>query len=143
MAVHYEVKVGETFMVSGPANVTVKGGETPLVVDSAEDFQAHAPTITSLEPATAESGSEDFTLYVTGENFTGDTILVFGDQDEPTTLNEDGTVSTIVKPSIFAPAAVPVAVRNGPARSAPVDFIFTDPDAPETTSKGRKKRRDD
>jgi hypothetical protein len=36
----------------------------------------------------------DFDLHVTGENFTTASIIYFAGHDEPTTLNEDGTVST-------------------------------------------------
>jgi hypothetical protein len=127
MAVHYEVPAGKSLVISGPANITVKGGELPMVVDDAADFQAAAPTLSALDPSTAESGAADLTLTITGTGFDGNSVIVFGDVDEPTTLNEDGTVSTGVKPTMFAPAVVPVRVRNGPARSAPLDFSFVDP----------------
>jgi hypothetical protein len=86
-----------------------------------------APTVTSLDPATAESGEADLDLKVSGTGFTESTVIIFGTMDEPTTLNADGTVSTGVKPSLFAPAAVPVSVRNGPLHSNAIDFTFTDP----------------
>jgi hypothetical protein len=140
MAVHYEVPIGKTFVVSGPANVRVTGGESPLIVDDVTEFQDAAPTITSIAPDTAEAGSpDDITMIVTGTDLSANTIIVFADQDERTTFNADGTVSTIVKPSIFvSPDTVPVAVRNGPARSAAVDFTFTDPAGAARTSKKKK-----
>jgi hypothetical protein len=127
MSVHYEVPIGQTLVISGPANVRVVGGEMPMVVDDAGAIAAAAPAITSLDPATVESGSPDITLVVSGTGFDASSTIVFADQDEPTTLNDDGTLSTGVKPGMFAPATVPVAVRNGPARSAPMDFTFVDP----------------
>ena len=137
MAVNYEVRPGETMVISGPANVAVKGGEMPMLVDDAAEFAAAAPTLSALDPDSAESGSGDIVLTVSGDGFAATATIVFGDHDEPTTHNADGTLSTGVKPSLFAPAVVPVAVRNGPARSKPLDFTFTDPGA-GTTAKKRK-----
>jgi hypothetical protein len=127
MSVFYGVPSGKTFVISGPADVTVKGGEYPMVVDDLAEFSANAPSITSLDPATAESGAADLTLTVNGDNFNGDSVIVFGDFDEPTTLMADGSLTTGLKPSLFAPATVPVRVRNGPARSPVSDFTFTEP----------------
>jgi hypothetical protein len=138
MAVHYEVPAGKTFAIAGPANVTVKGGEHPAIVDNVAEAQAAAPVLTSIEPASAESGSEDFTIALTGEGFTAQSVIIFGTMDEPTTLQADGTLTTGVKPSLFAPAVVPVSVRNGPLHSASVDFTFTEAGAPLAAS--RKKR---
>ena len=59
------------------------------------------PTITALEPATCAIGSDDFDLHVTGEGFGPESIIYFAGYDEPTTLNEDGTLSTGVKPSLW------------------------------------------
>ena len=88
------------------------------------------PVISSLEPAEAVSGEPDFTLVISGENFFTGSVIVFGTHDEPTTFDEEaGTVSTGVKPSLFAPAVVPVKVRNGPLVSDPSDFTFTGAEA--------------
>ena len=88
------------------------------------------PTISGLEPSEAVSGDPDFTLVVSGENFFSGSIIVFGEQDEPSTFDEEaGTLSTVVKPSLFQPATVPVKVRNGPMVSAPSNFTFTGPAA--------------
>jgi hypothetical protein len=86
------------------------------------------PIISSLEPDEAVSGDPDFTLVVSGDNFFAGSVIVFGTQDEPTTFDEEaGTLSTGVKPSLFAAATVPVKVRNGPLVSDPSDFVFTGP----------------
>jgi hypothetical protein len=52
---------------------------------------------------------------------------MFGSEDEPTTMVSDTELTTIVKPSLFAPATVPVTVRTGRFTSDPVDFTFTEP----------------
>lgn len=126
MAVHYHVPDKETLLIRGPANVTVKGGQVP-VIGTGEDLTNAMPTITSLDPAEAESGSADVTMTVNGTNFNDGTTIVFGQHDEPTTFVSDTQVSTGVKPSLFAPATVPVKVRNGPATSESLDFTFTEP----------------
>jgi CMP-2-keto-3-deoxyoctulosonic acid synthetase len=137
MAVFYDVPMGETLVIRGPANVTVKGGEVP-VVGKLEDITSSIPEITSLEPDSAESGSENVTMVVNGSGFTENSVIVFGQHDEPTTLISETQVSTGVTPSLFAPATVPVKVRNGPAESNEVNFTFTDPAASAGTAKRRR-----
>jgi hypothetical protein len=83
------------------------------------------PQIDSLSQNSAVSGDPDFTLFLTGTGFYQPSVIVFANHDEPTTLNEDGTLSTGVKPSLFAPATVQVQVRNGETLSNAVDFTFT------------------
>jgi hypothetical protein len=90
---------------------------------------ADPPVLTSLNPATAVSGDPDFELHCVGTGFTSRSVIQFGShvaQDEPTTLNSPTDVSTMVKPSLFAPATIPVYVRNGLVWSDPeVDFTMT------------------
>jgi hypothetical protein len=81
--------------------------------------------LASLSPNTVVSGSPDFVLSCIGTGFTPNTVMKFGDYDEPTTFVSETEVTTIVKPSLFAPAAVPVLVRNGDVLSEPLDFTFT------------------
>ena len=86
------------------------------------------PTISGLEPSEAASGSADFTLVVSGENFFSGSVIVFGEHDEPSTFDEGAsTLSTVVKPSLFQPATVPVKVRNGPMLSEPSRLHFHRP----------------
>jgi IPT/TIG domain len=97
------------------------------------------PSISSLNPTETEIGGEDFTLYVSGENIFRDSVINFAGQDEPSTLNEDGTLSTVVKPSLWAdPVTVPVIIKNGPESSDPVDFAFNAPAA----SRSKKKKEE-
>jgi hypothetical protein len=85
------------------------------------------PTLASLNPAMAVSGDPDFVMSCIGTGFTAGSVIRFGDFDEPTTLVSDTEITTGVKPSLFAPAVVPVLVRNGPIYTAPLDFTFTEP----------------
>jgi hypothetical protein len=139
MAVNYGVPAGKTFMIAGPANVSVTGGEYPAIVDSVGDAQAQAPVLISLDPAEVENGPDapDVTLAITGDRFTGESVIVFNGGDEPTTLTSEGKLTTIVRSSIFGAGPLPVAVRNGPLHSNSLDFTLVAP-APEATS--RKKR---
>jgi hypothetical protein len=89
------------------------------------------PVLSALTPDTAVSGDADLTLSCDGTDFTADCVIVFGSVDEPTTFVSDTEVTTIVKPSLFAPAVVPVTVRNGANRSNAVDFTFTAPQVVE------------
>ena len=148
MAVHYEVPMGETLVIRGPANVTVKGGEVP-VVGKLEDVASSVPAIESLEPDSVESGGENVTMIVNGTGFIDTSVIVFGQHDEPTTFISGTQVSTGVTPSLFAPATVPVKVRNGPAESNEVNFTFTDPAAAgraknggDDVQKGQKGQKD-
>jgi hypothetical protein len=84
------------------------------------------PVIESLEPAFVSIGSPDFDLVVHGDNFTEQSVINFAGHDEPTTF-ADGTVTTVVKPSLWqAPDIVQVIIKNGTVSSGPVDFEFTD-----------------
>jgi hypothetical protein len=99
---------------------------------------AVTPTISALEPDTCAIGDPDFDLHVTGGDFGVNTIIYFAGHDEPTTLNEDGTVSTGVKPSLWgAPAVVQCYVRNGTLHSNPMEFTFTEAAAGGTRKGGQ------
>jgi hypothetical protein len=101
-----------------------------------EDIDVPKPSISSINPIEATIGDDDFTLYVTGENFFKDSVLNFAGQNEPTTLNEDGTLSTGVNMALWqGPDTVPVVIKNGPEVSDPVDFTFNAP-----SSRSKKKR---
>jgi hypothetical protein len=86
------------------------------------------PVITALMPAFCVIGDPDFTLFITGENFSDTSVIFFAGHDEPTTLNADGTVSTGVKPSLWgAPTTVSCRVHNGAQPSNALDFEFRAP----------------
>lgn len=88
-----------------------------------------APTISALDPNTAESGAvDDITMVVTGTGFTASSVITFAGLDEPTTLISATEVSTGVKPSLFVvPDTCAVAVRDAGGTSNSLDFTFTAP----------------
>jgi hypothetical protein len=97
------------------------------------------PTVTALTPDTAVAGEgPQVTMIVEGTGFHPKSVIMFGGNDEPTTFISSTKLSTGVKPSLFVPDAVPVAVRNaGFPASNEMPFTFTDADAPATMSKKR------
>jgi hypothetical protein len=96
------------------------------------------PVLDSLSPDTVVSGDSDFTLSCIGSGFTWETIIKFGQYDEPTTLISPTEVTTIVKPSLFVPDTVPVQVHNRSLSSEVVNFTFT---ASGTGTEERSDRR--
>lgn len=85
------------------------------------------PTLTSLSPDTAASGDPDFVLSCIGTGFTERAIMMFGQEDEPTTVVSDTEVTTIVKPSIFVPDTIPVCIRIGWFKTDAINFTMTAP----------------
>jgi hypothetical protein len=90
------------------------------------------PVLTSIEPSTAAIGDPGFTLYIKGEGFCSDSVIVFAGQDEPTRLDEEmTTVSTGVNMDVWHGAdTLEVRVRNGDQVSEPLAFTFTAAAAP-------------
>jgi hypothetical protein len=91
------------------------------------------PEITGYDPYECAIGDPDFTLVVSGTGFYPQSIIHFAGHDEPTTLTEDGTLTTGVKPSLWlAPATVQLSIFNGPIESNIVEFVFNEAAAPAT-----------
>lgn len=100
---------------------------TPQSLNEPPDYSAmvEPPAITGLTPGACVIGDADFTLHVEGTGFYPGSVINFAEHDEPTTLNEDGTLSTGVKPSLWVtPVDVQVYVRNGAVFSNAVSFTF-------------------
>lgn len=100
------------------------------------------PVVMALLPDQARSGDPDLTMRVIGTGFTAETLIVFGAYDEPTTLINANEVSTGVKPVLFAPAQVPVKVRQGEEggpESNALPFTFTGGAAPPAAEPGEEK----
>ena len=120
----YHVAEGQTLLITGPAKVDLVSDIAPIIGGAGEG--AGTPVTTSLSPPTAVAGdSEDVQLIVNGSGFNEISQIVFGGNDEPTTLLSPTQVRTIVKPSLFVADDVPVAVRNGSALSNEQTFTFT------------------
>jgi len=136
LAVHYEVRPGETLAIRGPANVTVKGGEVPLIGDPGS---VEAPTLEAIDPDTAEAGGPDFMLTATGAGFKAASTIVIGVVDVVTSFVDEGTLTANIVASSFVPGEMQVKVRTGPQVSEPVTLTFADQADVETLL--AKKRR--
>jgi hypothetical protein len=94
---------------------------------TAEDIggETVTPVITSLEPDEATIGEETFDIFVHGTGFTENSVIVFAGYEEPTDLEDDGTLSTGINMDVWQGAdVVKVAVKNGDKTSNEVDFTF-------------------
>jgi hypothetical protein len=112
-----------------PMPTSINEPQTPAFEEVAGQVP---PTITALEPDYCALGDPDFTLKVSGEGLSANSTIFFAGHDEPTSYNEDGTVSTGVKPSLWgAPVVVQCYVRNGTLHSNPLEFTFAAPSADE------------
>jgi hypothetical protein len=106
-----------------------------------ENIDVPVPAITGIDPDACAVGDADFDLHVSGENFFADSVIHFAGHDEPTTLNEDGTLSTGVKPSLWSePVVVQVMIKNGPKVSEPVDFTFAAAGTQDAHRSGKRRR---
>lgn len=102
----------------------------PMSINEPLQPMPNPPSISSLTPSSCNCGDPDFTLVVSGTGFYPGSTIVFSGNDEPTTLNGDGTLSTIVKPSLWInPDTVDVQVRNATVVSNTVEFTFNAPSA--------------
>ena len=95
------------------------------------------PSISSITPTEITIGDDSTTRYVTGENFFRDSVITFAGQNEPTTLGEDGRLSTGINMDVWhGPDTVEVFVKNGPEMSNVEYFTFNE--APASRSKKGK-----
>jgi len=87
------------------------------------------PTLTSLNPVTAEVGAAEFTLECIGTNFSPSySHINFNGGDEITTFIDATKVTTLVRPATASGAAeVPVKVRTLLGETEPQMFSFTAP----------------
>jgi hypothetical protein len=92
----------------------IVGGEGPAT-----------PVITELDPDECTIGEESFDIFVHGTGFTEDSVIVFAGQDEPTDLEDDGSLSTGINMEVWQGAdTVKVSVKNGDKMSNQKDFTF-------------------
>jgi hypothetical protein len=101
------------------------GTRRTLNVDAA--FIEAAPTLASLNPATAVVGGADLTMQCIGTNFVRGSVILWNGATENTVYVNATTVTTIVKPSLASGAGtVPVQVRNPDGQITVVrNFTFT------------------
>ena len=111
----------------GPGRTTMV---TPVSINeppTGENLPDEVPTpvISSLDPAGCEISDPEFRLYVFGSGFLPSSVIHFAGQHEPTTLEEDGSLSTGVKPQLWQSAVVvQCQIYNGDKASNAVDFEF-------------------
>jgi hypothetical protein len=97
------------------------------------------PNIVALSPNNATLGDPSFTMYITGTNLFAQSVIVFAGQNEPTTLNTDGTLSTGINMDVWhGPDTVQVSVKNGSKSSNELPFTF----AEAATRSAHKQRRE-
>jgi hypothetical protein len=86
------------------------------------------PTLISLDPASAECGSEDFTLHCNGANFNDTSVIVWNGGEEPTVFVSDAELTTIVRASLATVAMdIPVFIRTDGIDGGGLGFRFTEP----------------
>jgi IPT/TIG domain len=84
--------------------------------------------VVALAPNTAEVGSAEVQMVVTGTGFSPQTVVLFNGGPEPTDYTSPTEVTTFVQPATASgPATVPVGVQNGNLLSNTQDFTFTAP----------------
>jgi outer membrane protein assembly factor BamB len=113
----------------GTASVTVAdataGGEGSPAV-SFPINEGPSPALTSLAPAAVPVDSGNFTLIVTGSNFTPESVVLWNGQPQPTTYDSSSQLSaSIAAAELSAVATVAVAVMNDVAAggtSNPANF---------------------
>jgi hypothetical protein len=118
---------GETYAVTDRALAETLRAIGFVSIDGWTDGQPiTTPAIASLSPDTVALGAADFDVHVLGSGFGLDSVIVFNGHDEPTTITDDGDVSTGVDMSVWqTPATVPVQVRSGGNLSNEKMFTFT------------------
>jgi hypothetical protein len=118
-------------VLGGSINEPVKAPELP--------DGAGTPVISGITPDKATIGDPSFTLFISGSNFYSASVIVFAGQDEPTTLNADGTLSTGINMDVWhGPDTVEVFIKNGPEMSNVEYFTFNEAGAARSTKSKRK-----
>jgi hypothetical protein len=120
------------------ATTTAQPLQSPHSINEPEfPTPTEAPTLASLDPAEAICGdADDVEMHVHGAGFTAGSMIVFNGGEEPTTYVSETELTTIVRPSTAsAPGSYPVLVRTGTHETAPVDFTFTEEEAPAARSR--------
>ena len=99
----------------------------PVSINEPPDLDMpDAPEISSLDPSSATIGDPSFRLYVRGSGFYNASVINFAGHDEPTTLEEDGSLSTGVNMEVWqGPDVLPVIIYNGTMVSNTLEFEFT------------------
>lgn len=86
------------------------------------------PVIESIDPDTAEAGSADLVMTVTGTGFTENSTVLLGAVPlEQASGPTETLLSATVQPSLAVAGPMNVTVNNGAQASNQMEFIFTEP----------------
>jgi hypothetical protein len=113
------------------------GGTSTATTFTIEPVQAGAPTITSLDPASAKAGGMTFTLTVDGTNFAANDVITWnGSVLAPTSISGNQATATVPADDIANVGSGSVAVSTpGLVIASPsVAFPITGPDNPSPTA---------
>lgn len=96
------------------------------------------PNIDTLDPAAVLSGSLSATITVTGTGFLPTSKIIFKGQEQLTTFNADGSLTTTINGAdLITPGQYAINVRNSSSSmSVPVILTVTSPGTPQITSAG-------
>jgi len=115
---------GSVTSVNEPAGSTL-GSNMDASGQPIQGGEDKTPVVTAVDPDECTIGDEDFDIFVHGTGFGEDSVIVFAGQDEPTDLEDDGSLSTGIDMSLWQGAdTVKVSVKNGDKTSNEVDFTF-------------------
>lgn len=89
-----------------------------------------APTLTSLTPSTAETGTPAVTVAIAGSGFTSSSAVTVAGAAVGSTFVSDAEVDISIDPTSASAGTVPVVVTNDTESSGPLDFTFTTPAPP-------------
>jgi len=95
--------------------------------------------LTDIDPDSAQTDSmSDITLTVTGSGFTPNTVILFDDEELPTTL-VNSTTLTASPPMQAEAGVVDVEVQRGEDMSDVLTFEFVAPAGTRSSQKGARK----
>ena len=126
MAILYDVPLGSSAVIDGPAELRVKASspESRYQVYDTAGGPNPPPVIDYLAPATADL-PDPIIIDVGGSNFASTAVVVFDGSPVPTAYISDGVLRATV--SAGAAGSYDVLVRDGANDSNIATFTFTDP----------------
>jgi hypothetical protein len=123
MSVLYDVPAGQALLIQGPTRARITGNGRPAIGNGANVV---APTLTSLNPATAVHGAAPFVMHAIGTGFTQNCVINFGGIDMPTVFNSATDISCVVDGTAVAAAGSAVVnVKNGPLVTGNQTFTWS------------------
>lgn len=118
--------------VNVPASDVFTAGTVNVMVQTPDDQDSNgvplnvdAPTITSINPDTAEAGGPGFNLTISGTYFAQSSVVDFGeDQITPTSISQTQIVVPIPAADIAEPATITVTVVTGDGEGTASNYVY-------------------